>query len=359
MKQIIYVAREVLDESFGGSVVAQRNLKALQSIFGEENVVEFRTPKTSMHNVLPSMLRLGSYGIPLELENHICDYQRKNKVEYAFIEGSMASTLVKKLSRQGCKVAVFAHNVEKNLYRQRHLKEKTPLSWVRYHYVRLNEGVTARHATYIISLNERDAEGFISEYGRKPDLILPITFPNHSDSCVDAPHEGRPYLLFVGSDFFPNVEGIRWFIENVAPHVGRFRICVVGGCCKNEAVAAMALPTNVELSGYVDNLNSYYRDASAVIAPIFSGSGMKTKTIEALSYGKTVFGTPEAFAGVKADFSKLGGMCETAEEFINRINAYDGGRINPYSLELFRSNFSDESFLKGLKSIFSDTDAMV
>ena len=41
--------------------------------------------------------------------------------------------------------------------------------------------------------------------------------------------------------------------------------------------------------------------AALVIAPIFDGSGMKTKVAEALMHGKHVVGTPEAFSGYAAD----------------------------------------------------------
>jgi len=36
-----------------------------------------------------------------------------------------------------------------------------------------------------------------------------------------------------------------------------------------------------------------------VILPIISGSGMKTKTAEALMYGKSIIGIKEAFEGYK------------------------------------------------------------
>ena len=41
----------------------------------------------------------------------------------------------------------------------------------------------------------------------------------------------------------------------------------------------------------------WYRGALAVVAPIRSGSGMKTKVAEALMHGKRVVGLPEAFVG--------------------------------------------------------------
>lgn len=38
-----------------------------------------------------------------------------------------------------------------------------------------------------------------------------------------------------------------------------------------------------------------------MVMPIFSGSGMKVKTAEALMYGKFLIGTKEAFEGYEID----------------------------------------------------------
>ena len=148
------------------------------------------------------------------------------------------------------------------------------------------------------------------------------------------------YFLFVGSDFFPNVEGIAWFIKNVAPYINH-EIWVVGSCCYNNAIKKLPLTSNVRLKGYIPDLDMCYRNALAVIAPIFSGSGMKTKTIEALSYGKSIFGTTEAFVGIETDFARIGGECNNAAEFIEKMNSLAYERINSYSIQLFLKYFSD------------------
>jgi hypothetical protein len=78
----------------------------------------------------------------------------------------------------------------------------------------------------------------------------------------------------------------------------------VGACCENPTLAYKTIPSNVKLDGYVNDLSSYYKSAVAVVAPIFKGSGMKTKVIEAMSYGKSIIGTDEAFQGIECDFSR-------------------------------------------------------
>ena len=115
----------------------------------------------------------------------------------------------------------------------------------------------------------------------------------------------------------------------------------MGSCCYNNAIKKLPLTSNVRLKGYIHDLDMCYRNALAVIAPIFSGSGMKTKTIEALSYGKSIFGTTEAFVGIETDFARIGGECNNAAEFIEKMNSLAYERINSYSIQLFLKYFSD------------------
>lgn len=88
-------------------------------------------------------------------------------------------------------------------------------------------------------------------------------------------------------------------------------------------------------------MDELYVNASAVICPIFSGSGMKTKTIEALRYGKNVYGTTEAFEGIEVDFNRVGGLCNTAEEYIAGLSGMKRNTFNEYSYEVFMKKYSE------------------
>lgn len=67
------------------------------------------------------------------------------------------------------------------------------------------------------------------------------------------------------------------------------------------------------------DLGVFYRNCDAIISPIFEGSGMKTKTTEALMWGKYIIGSHEAFVGFTIP-QGLYKECNTVDEFINGIN---------------------------------------
>lgn len=348
--KILYIARDAGKESNGASMVMKRNLEALKEIAGSDNLVEYCLPKTNIKDVLKSMIFFCSYGITRQEERNVVKMAKMTNPDICFIESSSYGSLVMHLAKLSIRTICFAHNFDTILCRQE-LTSRSPLiSFPKYCSTLYNEWLTTKYADKLICLNNRDSDGFFKTFKRVADIILPITFPNRDwDSIILNSNNQKAYFLFVGSDFFPNVEGICWFIREVAPYVElEFRI--VGSCCRNQKLKNIELPDNVTLVGYTRDLESEYVNACGVIAPIFKGSGMKTKTIEALSYGKSIFGTDEAFAGIDCDYEKIGALCNTANEFISALNKYNPISINNYSLNLFSKDFSDLSFRNKLEA---------
>ncbi|MEU2349075.1 glycosyltransferase [Modestobacter sp. NPDC049651] len=91
--------------------------------------------------------------------------------------------------------------------------------------------------------------------------------------------------LFVGSGTLHNVEGLRWFLQDVWPEVLRRRpgseLHVVGTVCAR----VPSVPSGVVLRGEVPSLTPEYTGAAVAIAPLRAGSGLKVKVVEALCHG--------------------------------------------------------------------------
>ena len=99
---------------------------------------------------------------------------------------------------------------------------------------------------------------------------------------------------------------------------------------------------------------------STFVMPIVSGSGMKTKTCEAMMYGKVIFGTQESFEGYQLSEDCI--LCEDEVAFINNINTYleSGVRtFSPLNREVYLQNYEnafilvshDVSFLNAVTNV--------
>ena len=162
------------------------------------------------------------------------------------------------------------------------------------------------------------------------------------------------YLMFVDSDDYISnkmCEILRWFINNVMPNVNNAILYVVGRGTENWQEEFKDV-SNVKIIGGVESLKDYYEKADAVVSPIFLGSGMKTKTAEALMYGKYIFATREAFEGYDVDYDEVGVLCNTKEDFIKAINEdlqKLPSRFNEYSRRVFLEKYSNDVWKDRIK----------
>ncbi|HEX4086693.1 MAG TPA: glycosyltransferase [Chthoniobacteraceae bacterium] len=106
-------------------------------------------------------------------------------------------------------------------------------------------------------------------------------------------------MLFVGTRYAANVDGVKFFIEKVLPLVHKkypeARLLVAGTVCG----ALRAGTPGVELLGVVDDLDEAYRRAAIVVNPVLTGTGLKTKTVEALGHAKALVTTACGAEGIE------------------------------------------------------------
>jgi glycosyltransferase involved in cell wall biosynthesis len=103
-------------------------------------------------------------------------------------------------------------------------------------------------------------------------------------------------LIFVGSRYHPNEHGLAWFVEHVLPRV-RSAVPAVLEVVGTKPRRAVEAP-GVIYVGPVASLDPHYDRAHAAIVPIFYGSGVRGKVVEAMAYGRPVVSTALGVEGL-------------------------------------------------------------
>lgn len=305
----------------GGNVIFKRNLQVLRIIFGEKNVEIYNITKSesqysTLNGFYERLVHCYTNGVSSEVINdviNICD-----KFDCIWLDNSCYGTLAKALIKHGFggKIITFFHNVE-YIFQKRKW-------WQRFLYfiynrpIKISEKYATNYSDLIFVLNSRDYEIVRHSFSFKRIGILPSSINDNfvmPNNITNASTERSLELLFVGTNFYANTNGIIWFVKNILPY-SNIHLTIIG-----KGMDSVSFPTSEKLTvyGYVDSLSSFYHKSDVVVAPIFEGSGMKTKTTEALMWGKYIIGTPEAFCGFDIDENQ-GLSCLTKDDFIYAID---------------------------------------
>lgn len=258
------------------------------------------------------------------------------KIEKIFVDGSNLGGMVKLVKTRfpNVQVYTFFHNVEARFFFGSFNKNKTLRSLAVAVANYLAERKSVKFSNEVICLSDRDSQLLHRIYGRGATHLSPMALQDQLP--LDIPHIenqlDQKFALFVGGVFYANLFGIIWFVKHVAPRIN-IKICIVGKGFEKYR-QELEIDGKVEVVGAVDSLAEWYLKSYFVIAPIFDGSGMKTKVAEALLYGKKVIGTPEAFSGYEDIADHAGRVCVSADEFVAAIEEADSFVTTSYDKEL-------------------------
>lgn len=352
--RILYVGERADKIRSGGDSVNLRNISMLERV---PNVsLDFEPLADRVPRLYKLLLWTGR--LTPAIQRRIIRRIKEGKYDYVFLNSSLMGRLARRIKQlfPHIKIICCYHNIEKQ-YARELLRISGWSHWPFYLGAAYNERLMIRFADVHLVLNERDAEVMRREYGRTADIILPVAYADVFDEAkcrklYRLSDLSEPVYLFVGSAFFANIDGVRWLVRNVVPRVrGRFIIVGRGMDGYKKEFAS----DRVQVIGYVEDLSTLYYAATAAVFPIFAGGGMKTKTAEALMYGRTVVGTPEAFEGYKLTEGAMY-CCHTADEFIQTLNQLaDSSRRDCYNIASRQTYIADYSFdavFHKFKSIF-------
>ena len=352
--------------------------QALKDIYGEENVIyidfNFSMPPKNEKNYicygkysgrverLKRVIQRNTMIINNEIINNLCNIVKDENIDIIFSEESTLGAFYKqvKKTKKDVKIITFYHDIGADLFRQWR-KQPGLLNKIENSLSIYQEKMCVKYGDYNWVFHQADFNKFNKFYGFDPDVMIPLASPvpaaiKRIQDKEDIQSDKVKKLLFVGSSYYPNVIGIRWFVKNVLPELDKnIQLIIVGRGL--EFLKKEFQDSRVNVVGTVETPVPYYLDADIFIAPLFDGGGMKVKSIEAISYGKCFVGTEESLHGFWEEFSdsvrnKFIYKVNTKEEWIaiiNKLATQDTYKFNKTVFNDFYSHFSYETMKKSFE----------
>ncbi len=181
--------------------------------------------------------------------------------------------------------------------------------------------------------------------------LLPVSsnFKAGSERRCETIHQ----ILYVASDNAHNQRSIEWFIKEVLPLVSeRFSLTVVGKICDK-----IKDNSRIEKLGLVDDLAEIYNACKITICPMLSGTGIKIKVLESLSYGLPVVTNRRGVDGLINKVSNGCVIAENAKQFAFYINKLLSdsqfyNQLHMQGLEFYESYYAPNNEIKILNECF-------
>ena len=280
---------------------------------------------------------------------------------FVFISHStsgLIAAMVKKLNPD-IPVITFFHNIELS-YAWKSFKKSGRGTDLRTCLIAAyTERLSLKYSDKILVLNERDKQLLARTYYLpEHTYLLPVSVHDRFNPSQKkaANNKEKLKILFVGTYFPSNRNGILWMAKHITPYVdAEFHIVGAG---MDKMKKKLARYKNIFVTGQVslEELDRFYYQSDLFISTLFYGGGMKTKVAEAMMFGLPVIGTQETFHGYEEIQEKVGLNSNVPEQiisFIKQINT-DRSLLESYSKNarsIYLKKYSYQFSLERMKEI--------
>ncbi len=197
----------------------------------------------------------------------------------------------------------------------------------------------------LIPISEADEQKFTDMGWKGPTQVIPAGLTRE----YPEPRWKRDLSIgYLGAlDWEPNVHGLKWFVREVLPAIReRFPgIAVhVAGRNPDQKTAVLLDERPVTFHGEIENARDFINRHPVMVVPVFSGSGIRIKILEAMALGRVVITTRKGIEGIPAQNNRHIIIADTAREMLRQISylVQDPGRIRKLGMEAIR--FVRENF---------------
>ena len=215
---------------------------------------------------------------------------------------------------------------------------------------------------YLVPITSRDEKVFTALGNTKPSSALP-TGILAGDMKPDIAVQDKLRVAHLGAlDWYPNQEGILWFLNDVWPLVlekipdASFHLA--GRNAPDWFIKKIDVP-GVKYHGEVNSADDFIRHFPIHVVPLWSGSGMRIKIIETMAKGRVIVTTPIGIEGIEAINNKSVAIRESAESFASvllELNANSAlvKEISQNAFTFVKSHFDNVKLVKDFLSFLNE-----
>lgn len=315
--------------------------------------------------------RIFGYAEQMELNIQLILTTIKNKnIDLVILQNSRLGNISEKIKVQFPKVKIIQNfdNFEYEFSKMFTKNMNTVIRKIESLLVKKSEKKALENMDLGIFLTEKDKENIGSFYGvYKESEIIPFIYEN---TFTEKEITKKNQVIFTGSlDMRANVEACLFLIKNYKIFFEKEKIkLILAG--RNPNVELYNLIEKLKLKDIEiianpskEDMEILLRRSLFYISPVFDGSGMKTKFVEAIFYGLPIIASEHTMIGYSKEFKKerfikvfkddkdIENICKEISElyFISQEK-----NINENVREFYKLNFSKDKIIPKIERIINE-----
>ena len=299
-------------------------LDELNKIGVRKTNVHKRKKLSNLLNFPETILKNSSIFKTLYFENEVVlklkEIINEEEIDLVHFESSYTGFYINSdISRMHVKKVLGTENIEFMLYEEYAASQniiKRPLISYQAGQLKKEELLMVRNADAVTAVTQKETEILEALTGKKCSIVSngidPDEFPYKFEERL------KNNILFVGNfTYFPNVEAVNFFYENVFEKLdSKITLTIVG---KKAEQTFRFNNHRIIIKDFVEDIISEYRNADMLVFPIKVGGGTNFKVLEAMSLGVPIVAYPERLAGLNAVSEEHFLEALRGEEFVNQI----------------------------------------
>lgn len=182
------------------------------------------------------------------------------------------------------------------------------------------ENILFDYFEYHTIISEQDRE-LISHPQKSKIGIIPNGVGEHFFTYETKPTLDREYdIVFIGNlSYPPNISAVEYIVHHIIPEAinrGMELKVLISGA--NPSIEVKRMSQHFKLTGWVDDIRESYSKGKLFIAPMFIGTGLQNKLLEAMALGIPCITTPLANNALGASNKEIT-LAENASQFVDNI----------------------------------------
>ena len=313
-------------------------LPAFQSLFSKSSYNTNRFYSNSFAKRLKELIKENSFDIVLLEGLYVCPYFE----------------MISKNSN--AKIVLRAHNVESDIWKglakqTNNLLKKSYLNLLQKKLFNYEKSIVSK-MDGIICISKKDANWMKKQNAKN---INTIPFAIDIEIETNSPAEKNTIFHIGSMDWMSNLNGVKWFLNKVFPLINQQKKEVI------LHLAGRGMPDyfndlsgeNIMIDGEVENAKAFMKKYNLMIVPLWSGSGIRIKILEAMALGKTIISTSIGASGIHYADNKNILIADTAEEFFNQIiwcfeNPVESRKIGVNAKDNILENYNTKKIAENL-----------